>query len=248
MALGWVLHVGPYGYLLLGIPLGLIFQIFVRREPLRSVWIRDSTKLRLDRAGILLALAFMIAPVCILIEEWSNFDWLLRIYFFAAIFGAVGVAFTLRQFNAVTMRSLGLCLATAGVLGIAMTMLVAVSQGKDLSFSAARAAFAARQFMVLLPICFVLEEVVFRGVLDSHVHRPQDRQPWISALVLSALWGWWHLPITPPAALLAGAIVFPITHAFLGVPFSLLWRRSGNLFVPASIHALVDAVRNTLIS
>jgi hypothetical protein len=33
----------------------------------------------------------------------------------------------------------------------------------------------------------------------------------------------------------------------IGVPFSFFWRRSGNLFVTGSTHALVDAVRNALI-
>jgi len=61
------------------------------------------------------------------------------------------------------------------------------------------------------------------------------------------MWGWWHLPITPGPALGAGIIAFPITHAMLGIPFSLFWRRSGNLLVPAAVHALIDAVRNTVI-
>jgi membrane protease YdiL (CAAX protease family) len=30
----------------------------------------------------------------------------------------------------------------------------------------------------------------------------------------------------------------------VGIPLSLFWRRSGNLFVPAAVHALIDAVRN----
>lgn len=31
------------------------------------------------------------------------------------------------------------------------------------------------------------------------------------------------------------------------LPFSFLWRRSGNLFVTGSTHALVDAARNALL-
>ena len=34
----------------------------------------------------------------------------------------------------------------------------------------------------------------------------------------------------------------------IGVPFSIIWRRSGNLGVTGVTHALVDAVRNALIA
>jgi membrane protease YdiL (CAAX protease family) len=61
------------------------------------------------------------------------------------------------------------------------------------------------------------------------------------------MWGWWHLPIMPASVLGAGMFVFPITHAIIGVPFSLFWRRSGNLLVPAAVHALIDAIRNTIL-
>jgi membrane protease YdiL (CAAX protease family) len=92
-----------------------------------------------------------------------------------------------------------------------------------------------------------MEEVAFRGVLDSHIQHPQDARRWVSAFLLSGVSGWWHLPITPASALQQGIIVFPIMHAMVGVPFSLFWRRSGNLFVPADVHALIDAVRNTVL-
>ncbi|HME31959.1 MAG TPA: hypothetical protein VKG65_04330, partial [Terriglobales bacterium] len=38
-----------------------------------------------------------------------------------------------------------------------------------------------------------------------------------------------------------------VVHCVIGVPFSIFWRRSGNLFVPGSTHALIDAVRNALL-
>lgn len=36
-------------------------------------------------------------------------------------------------------------------------------------------------------------------------------------------------------------------HCCIGVPLSIYWRRSGNLFVTGSTHALIDAVRNALL-
>jgi len=247
MAMGWLFHLDPYAYLLLGIPLCLFFQICVRREPLSSCWVRDTARLRLDLFGVLMALSFLAVPVWQLIHLWSGIGWLLRLYFFASMIGAVGLAFALRHFTAKTGRSLLLCLGTAGVLGCGWMLLAAFGQQHALAFTPERARFGVGQFLVLLPVCFVMEEVAFRGVLDSHIHHSQDAQPWLSALLLSAMWGWWHLPIVPASVVGVGLIAFPITHAMLGIPFSLCWRRSGNLVVSAAVHAFIDAVRNTWV-
>ena len=247
MALGWCFHLDPYAYLVLGIPLCIVFQLFVRRSPLRACWVRDTTTFRLDALGLAMALAFLIVLTWFMVKEWSGANWGVRLYFLASLLGAVGVAFALRQFTVCAARSFLLCLATAGLLGCGMLLLVAFTQHHKLPLTLARARFGIGQFLALLPVCFVMEEVAFRGVLDSHVQHPQDSRPWLSAFLLSALWGWWHLPITPASALGAGIVAFPITHAMLGVPFSLFWRRSGNLLVPAAVHALIDAARNTIL-
>jgi membrane protease YdiL (CAAX protease family) len=247
MALGWIFHLDPYAYLLLGVPLAILFQLFVCRAPLSSVWVRGAKSIRLDWLGVLMALAFMVTPGWMLVLEWPGSTWSIRLYFAAAIVGAVGVAFALRHFTRAAGRSLLFCLATAGLIGCAWMLLAAMAQNHRVTFTLEHAGFAASQFLVLLPVCFVMEEVVFRGVLDSHIQHPQDARPWLSAFVLSAMWGWWHLPITPAPALVVGLIAFPITHAMLGIPFSIFWRRSGNLLVPAIVHALIDAVRNTYL-
>jgi len=247
MALGWCFHLNAYAYLVVGIPLCILFQHYVCRRPLRCCWVRDTTRFRLCLFGIAIALAFLIIPGWLLVKEWPGANWGVRLYFLASLVGAVGIAFALRQFTASAARSLLLCLATAGVLGCAMMLLLAFAQHHELALTLARARFASGQFLALLPVCFVMEEVAFRGVLDSHIQHPQDSRRWVSAILLSAMWGWWHLPITPAPALRAGIIVFPITQAMLGVPFSLCWRRSGNLLVPAVVHALIDAVRNTVL-
>jgi len=247
MALGWCFHLDAYAYLVLGIPLCILFQLYVCRKPLSNCWVRDATTLRLDAVGIAIALAFLIVPVWFLVREWSGANWSVRLYFLASLVGAVGVAFALRNLTATAARSLLLCLATAGVLGCAMMLLPAIAQHHALPHTLERARFTLVQFLELLPVCFVMEEVAFRGVLDSHIQHPQDSRRWLSAILLSAMWGWWHLPITPASALGAGIIVFPIVHVMIGVPFSLCWRRSGNLFVPATVHALIDAVRNTVL-
>ncbi len=106
-----------------------------------------------------------------------------------------------------------------------------------------------------LSVCFAMEEVVFRGVLDAYVARPNDGagRRWSSAIVLSLLWGLWHLPLVCPAgatfaqAALLGAVL-AVTHGVLGVGLTLLWRKTGTLAAPAFAHALMDAVRNALMA
>jgi membrane protease YdiL (CAAX protease family) len=42
--------------------------------------------------------------------------------------------------------------------------------------------------------------------------------------------------------------VIVVIHTLVGVPLAFFWRRSGNLAVPAFTHALIDAVRNALMT
>jgi membrane protease YdiL (CAAX protease family) len=94
----------------------------------------------------------------------------------------------------------------------------------------------------------MMEEVAFRGALDSHVRHPGEGSGFAtraygfaSAVYVSALWGLWHHPVVPgPVWELLPAQVF------MGPILSLFWRRSGNLMVPAFAHALNDAVRNAI--
>jgi membrane protease YdiL (CAAX protease family) len=95
-----------------------------------------------------------------------------------------------------------------------------------------------------------LEEVAFRGAIDSHVHNPNDKHSWLSAIFVSALWGLWHLPIAGAHGILQLVmliILLPLIHIATGIFLSISWRRSGNLAVPAIVHALIDAVRNMLL-
>ena len=91
---------------------------------------------------------------------------------------------------------------------------------------------------------------MFRGAIDSHVFRPGDKGPWWTAFFVSTLWGWWHLPIAGGQGitqLLTLIVLLPCIHIAVGDFLSLSWRRIGNLAVPATVHAFVDAVRNMLL-
>jgi membrane protease YdiL (CAAX protease family) len=99
-------------------------------------------------------------------------------------------------------------------------------------------------------VVFLLEEVWFRGVLDSHLHRPGEARGAFSAVYVSALWGIWHYPITGPhhlQDLLPTLVSLLVVHIAIGTLLSRAWRRSGNLLVPGSVHALIDAIRNAIL-
>ena len=182
------------------------------------------------------------------------------LYSLAAIVGAGAAAYALGQFRRETWRYLGLCLATAGLLGVLIIIGVWAGDRTALPIAGRLGPDTLQgieSLLVLIPVMFVIEEVAFRGAIDSHV-RPPGERPGIgsstvygiaSAIVVSVLWGLWHLPITPRPPYESVILwVFAVTHLEVVVgPFlSLFWRRSGNLMVPGFSHATMDSVRDTL--
>ena len=250
MALGWLLHLNPNQYLLLGVPLLWFFQVAIARRPISELWIRPSAPAPFVWWSVPVAILFMIAPGLGLVDRWAGAAWEVRLWYVCALAGAVPLAFALTRFSRATLKSLLLCLATGGLLGMGYMLLIAFFRGRLGDLTWAQLEHGGQQFLLYLTVCFVLEEVFFRGGLDSYLHCPGDKLPWLSAAFLSVLWGWWHLPISPVhnvVQVLVLVVVFPLVHALPGIPFSLFWRRSGNLVVPAAVHALIDAVRNMLL-
>ena len=43
MAGGWLFRLDPNVYLLLGVPLPVLFQWLVRRRPIRALWVREAS-------------------------------------------------------------------------------------------------------------------------------------------------------------------------------------------------------------
>src|SRR2546423_2833123 len=62
MAAGWIFHLDANAYLLLGVPLVVLFQLFIGRRPLRNLWARDATSFRLGMIGAVLAVLLILAP------------------------------------------------------------------------------------------------------------------------------------------------------------------------------------------
>src|SRR5260370_36312211 len=75
MALGWLLHLGPNPYLLLGVPITLAFQLLIRRQPLLALWVREAPPFRLTGKGIAIACALALLPLFELLGAAVSLDW-----------------------------------------------------------------------------------------------------------------------------------------------------------------------------
>lgn len=238
-------------YLLLGVPLTGAFQLLVRRRPLRELWVRDAPPFRLDAGGWAIAAALTVLPGIRLVQFVVAREWVAAGWTLAAVLGAIAGAYALRRFRRRDARLWLHWVATAtvaGVLVLAASLVPAVvASGPPQPLAMLLAGLESA--ILYVPVQFLLEEVTFRGALDTHVDWPGARRPWVSALVVSALWGLWHVPITPAGVPLAVAVGSALlVHCAVGVPLSLGWRRTGNLFVPVLAHALIDGVRNGLMA
>jgi hypothetical protein len=252
MALGRILRLDANLYLLLGIPLTWAFQRLVAGRPLVALWVRDARRLRFDGKGVALVIGLAIVPTWFLVGQVRAGRWDAAGWAGACLGGAVFAAFAIRQARAAIFRPLLTCLATAGIVGAALMVVSTLVRLRTASFFSARAAVLlpifAQRLLLFLPACFVVEEVTFRGALDAHVHLVGEKRGVWSALFVSALWGVWHLPISPSSApVLPRVASLIVVHSAIGVPLSIYWRRSGNLLVPAVAHAAIDAVREALL-
>jgi membrane protease YdiL (CAAX protease family) len=250
MALGRLLPIDANGYLLLGIPLTLAFQLLVRRRPVRELWVRDGDRFALDRAGVLIAVLLVVVPAVVLVRAVLAGEWVQAGWNLAAVVGAVAAGYALRRTTAGRVLRAAALPATIGVL---IMVASGVLQFVVLGRTPAPLAMLGTGLLYLalyFPATFVVEEVTFRGALDAHLHRPGEGRGWLPALLGSALWGLWHLPLVPPAAT-AGAFAVQVAqlllvHCLIGVPLAFAWRKTGNLAAPALAHAVIDAVRNAL--
>ncbi len=246
-ALGAALRLQANAYLLLGVPLTWAFQKFVRQEPVRALWVREAPRLRVEVRGLLWALALGTVPLWSLVSAARRGETAIALWCLAAVLGAAAAAYALQNARRETVKAVAACAATAGTIGVA---LMAGSAALKHAVTGAPLHFLPRTFDLSLaqyfPALFILEEVAFRGALDAHLHHPGEPHPWLSALLVSSLWGLWHLPIVPHADPLKTALLLVLVHCAIGVPLSFYWRKSGNLAVTSFSHALIDAARNAL--
>jgi len=255
MMAGWVFHMGAHVYLLLGVPLVAFYQLVVRRQGLERLWARDALNFRLDLPGAAIAIALMIVPGYVLVvEALPSRQWPVILWFVCCLVGAVCAAFALRQQDWSKARHALLPFGTVIVTGCLITAIAAMSIHKLPIVGPAQIVTMLKEFVLFFTVCFVLEEVVFRGAIDSHLcepsDKPEDRAAWISAIFVSLLWGMWHLPIVPKTEgvpLITVIFSLAAVHTAVGIPLSMCWRRSGTLVLPAAAHALIDAYRDAVM-
>ena len=262
IAVGELFDMSTNTYLLFGIPLTAGFQLFVRRRPITDLWVRSGPGLSLRTVSLKLAILLAIAPfvyLAVYVVQGQGVDYVL--YALVAIVGAGAAAYALGQFRRETWRNLGLCLATAGLLGV---LLVIVPHMIAARYDASTvhptggslgpdALVGIESLLLYIPALFLMEEVAFRGAIDSHVRHPGERRSVgstvygiASAIVVSVLWGLWHYPIVTHASVVQVVATLLLLQVAVGPFLSLFWRRSGNLMVPGFVHATIDSVRNAL--
>jgi membrane protease YdiL (CAAX protease family) len=252
---GLALHLDAYFYLLLGVPLVALFQLVVRRRRLETLWVRDAVNFRLDRWGFAIAVALMAVPGYVLVvEAIPARQWPVILWIICCLAGAVCAAFALRQQNWKAARAALLPFVTVIVTGCSIMALAALANHKSPLVGPARILTILKEFLLFFAVCFLLEEVAFRGAIDSHLYQPSDERDsaaaWISAIFVSVLWGIWHLPVVPAtsgAALVAVMLSLAAVHTAVGIPLSFCWRRSGTLVLPAAAHAFIDAYRDAVM-
>jgi Type II CAAX prenyl endopeptidase Rce1-like len=246
MALGWILKLDANEYLLLGLPLTALFQLFVHRRPIRALWVRNGPRLRLSPTWFVLTVALAAYPVYELLSRGLHGGWVIICWFLCAILGAPASAYSLQHVNNRVAQAVWPALA-GFVVFASLMVLVALSRFGWAAFHAMAGWEVIRSTLLYFPVCFFLEEVTFRGALDAYLYRPGEQRGMLSAMGLSFLWGLWHLPIVPlQDGLLVMALRLGLLHMGVGLPLALSWRIGGNLSVPAAAHAMLDGVRNAL--
>jgi len=255
IGIGLAFDMAIFAYVAMSFPAAVGFQLWVRRRPLQEMWVRRGPALSRSTLIPWLAALFAIPPLISLItqgESSSQVIWTLVV-----IAGAIPASYVVRQWGPDTLRYVVLCLATGGLVGALLLTLNEIVEIVD-DFARAKSDFLpvgesdllafAKSFVVLWPGYYVIEEVLFRGVIDSHVQHEGERRWLLSAIFVSLLWGAWHLPVileTSPGA--SAAVVLAnmfVLQGLVGPFLSHWWRRSGNLLVPAVTHDFLDSLRN----
>lgn len=247
IGLGFLLHPDANAYLVLGMPITVLFQVFVARRPLHELWLVKGQVMKWDRGTILWLILFLIGPVQAVVSGFMAVDWAVTVYGFAAIIGAAGAAVAFRALGKTAILRLSFLLLLTIPVGLARLLIGLATKGQGIADAelGGRLLTEVESLLFYIPAVFVAEEVFFRGALDTYLHRDERGFGWKSAVYVSLLWGLWHTPIVHP---LTWFVLLEILAAqlMLGLILSWLWRRDGNLAVNGTVHAIIDALRNAL--
>ncbi len=259
IALGFWLHPTTAEYTLLGVPILLAFQWGIQRQPLLTLWVRAGPPLRLDAWFCVLWFLFSLVPAYDLLIAARGMDWGSAATAGAAIVGAFGLAYALRALRGTSGWQTALYFLAAGIVGLLpLIPSLLLPQVLHMRINGQVAAAQLPPLLTILqvgiprfllgPVGFVVEEVFFRGGLDTYLHRGEKGIGWVSAIYIAALWGLWHLPgqTIPGGQFFSTVVGLLVSQVIIGVPLSLLWRKTGNLAVPDTTHAVLEAVRSIM--
>jgi hypothetical protein len=255
MLLGVALRLGVEAYLLAGVPSMILFQRFVRRRPLWAAWVFDATAPALDARALGFGLAAAALPAARLVSALTRGQPPSRsvvLWLIAATLGGLVAGVALRAQRTDALRRALPTIAITMLSYIFMFSLAAlVAHGGRLALPAAsELGNALVQAVVYFDVSFVLEEVVFRGILDPYILGGErgTNAAWASAIVGSALWGLWHVPVAlaPGAADLPTLLRLVLFHVGLGAMLCFVARIAGTLAPSAAVHGLADAFRNVI--
>jgi hypothetical protein len=133
MSLGSICHLDTNFYLLIGVPLVVFFQRFVRQPPLRQLWVLDAAAFRLCPAGIVIAVLLILAPGYDLIFVAAPKKlWVVALWLLCALAGAVFAAFAITQQRASAARRGLPSFITAVLIGMAIMAASALAMTRPL--------------------------------------------------------------------------------------------------------------------
>ena len=246
IALGFAFGLSAEAYLLLGIPITIAFQVLVARRPLRALWLRDAPPISFTPRSILAIVVVAIAPAVVAAGGVRAGNPVLVAYGLAAMAGAVAAVYALRAMDRDAVRSTIRATLTTSAILVSIMVIYRIAGGGFNGNLATAVVSAVISAATYLPVVFVLEEVLFRGLLDPYLHGSTPGPDRGSALYGSALWGIWHLPVMSIALGVWTIPYLVAVHTVLGYVLVTSWRRTGNLAAPGIAHAVSDAVRNAV--
>lgn len=242
IGMGLALDLGPIGYVLASAPLAVAAQL-VRRRPLRAGWVRDAPVLRITPGLVVLAGLLCLGPVAAAVAATQSHagGTLAWVYAAVAAAGAVPAAYSMIAGGTRGLRrTVGLTIGMASIGALVLSAVALTAPGH--ASAGGMAVAAVRSWALYFPACFLIEEYLFRGVLQDCL--PPTRR---AEALVSALWGLWHLPLGYLAIGWAAVPYLVVAHVAIGMPLAALTRRTGRLTDAAAVHAAIDAIRNAAL-
>jgi membrane protease YdiL (CAAX protease family) len=246
IGLGFAFGLDANGYLLLGIPITIAFQVLVVRRPLRTLWLRDAPAITFTPRSLVAVIVVAITPVIVAIGGVRQGDVGLAAYGLAAMVGAIGAVYAIGALDREAARATVRASLINGAILVAVMVAFRLISGGFHGNPAGAATTAVVSVATYVPVIFVMEEVLFRGLLDPYLLGSRPGRDRVSALYGSALWGLWHLPVMSVHLGLATIPYLVLVHTALGYVLVSAWRRTGNLAAPGLAHAAADALRNAV--